>query len=232
MPHPASLFTALVLMVLGALINPSLGFLFVVWIVCAVGLYFSGLIASHIKFIVAAVLPLYLALLLVWVVIVKGAPPNSNLSGFEYANHIAVQILLIGAMFQWTFIPLYEKGELVQSLAKCGLPVSTITILSSAIITIEDVRRRARQVGEARIARGLLSTSFFGRLRQLASILAPLFVSMIDSSIKRAELWEHRKLYDRVLSKPQSVAEYSMGLSAIFLCASSCWLGFSIWSLS
>jgi energy-coupling factor transport system ATP-binding protein len=148
------------------------------------------------------VLPLSIALLIVWGVIV-GAPPGATLgsdphSGYYYAMTVALRIAVLGGVFQLTILTIPSE-QLAYTLRTWGLRGGLLVVVLGAFALIPELAHRADQVLTARQARGLVADrSLVSRFRQFPYLLRPLLAWALRSAVQRSEFWQQRQVLSRV----------------------------------
>jgi hypothetical protein len=166
--------------------------------VIAAGLQHENLLGAHLKFVGFVTLPLLVALLLIWVVIAPLALQGSS-SNLGYAFAVWAKIAASGGLFQLLLIPpVNHPMRLRRLLQQLRAPAAAGVLITSPVILLPDVRRRLGQIVDARRAQGA-SVSGLAGLISAPTFLAPLVASLLESSLSRAELWDHRRFLDRPL---------------------------------
>jgi len=208
--HPWARAAAVGLPFIAVFLSNGLLLLFALWSVLALALLRSSLFAGHIKFAAVAVLPILVALLLVWLAS-STHPPTVPIDwrgppGIGFALLVALRILVAGAILQALIIPVLAAGQLPAVLRAWGIGEHGTQIVISSVTLLEDLKRKVRQVVESRTARGLMPTGRFGRLLSLPALLRPVFFSSLEAAVKRAELWEHRGVDPLAVARSQEQA--------------------------
>lgn len=164
----------------------------------AVAVSFSGVWVSALKFIAFATMPILIALLLVWGVIMDPSDvPAPHRTGFAYALYFWLRVVVCGGALQFLLIPLIEHpANLKDFLDRTGLGGALGTLIISSLVFIPETRRRLAQVIDARRAQGHQVSGLNG-LRALPTLLMPVVASLLESSVNRAEVWAHRGVLSR-----------------------------------
>lgn len=202
------------------------------WLVSFALLIWLGHWRAHTKYLVAAILPIYIALLLIWGVVVP--PPVAEIgqatdaSGYLYATTIALRLAGLGAVIQLCFLPLLKRGDLITTLRGWGLRGTSLIVTLSTLALVEDINYRVRQVMEARIARGMSPHGLINDIKQLPVVLRPLFVFILHSAIKRAELWHHRNLRHRLGDTQATREPASLPAGLITMGLAILWMGLNV----
>lgn len=194
--HPKARACATFMPFAAVLLSRSLLLLLAFWLALLPLLGRHGLLPTHRKFVFLAVAPMLAALLLVWLAS-SSPPPLAPIdwlgpAGVGYALLIALRILAAGALLQAMMLPLVATGELPATLRSWGVGKQGIQVVASSIALIEDVKRKAVRVADARAARGLMPTGRWRRLKILPALLRPVFFASLESAVARADLWRHR----------------------------------------
>jgi hypothetical protein len=191
-----------------------------------------GFWKTHAKYLLAAILPIYAALLLIWGVIVPPSLTESGhvavATGYQYATVIALRLAGLGAVIQICFLPLLKRGDFITTLRGWGLRGTSLIVTLSALALVDDINHRARQVMEARIARGMAPNGLINDIRQIPVVLRPLFVFILHSAIKRAELWHHRDLRQRLGHCQEILEPISRPMSLMTMALAIFWMGINV----
>lgn len=196
--HPVARLLAVLLTVAAALLARSLDGLAPALLVVTAAVAISGVGTSFLRFAGIATTPILLALLLVWGYFMDpGKLPAPHASGVEYAIFLWLRVVICGGAFQFLFIPLLaHPTNLKDFLDRTGLQGWLGTLIMSSVVFIPEVGRRLTQVIDARRAQGRKLSGLRG-LREVPTLLMPLVASLLDSSVKRAEVWAHRGVLNR-----------------------------------
>ena len=194
--HPWARACAILLPFLAILVSRSLLVPLAVWVAVVPLLAKHRLLVTHGKFAAVGVAPILVALLVVWTAS-SSAPPFEPIDwpgppGPGYALLIAARILAAGALLHAMVLPLVAAGELAATLTAWGVGAKGTQIVVSSIALMEDVKRKAQRVADARAARGLMPKRRWHRLKALPALLRPVFFGSLESAIRRADLWRHR----------------------------------------
>lgn len=224
--HPVARLLCAVMLVVAVFISTNLVALGLVYALVVVAIIAVGVVGSHARFVVFVSSPILLALLLVWGwVMLPARVPSPHASGIGYAIFSWLRIVICGGILQGLFLPLVLKPNHLTSFLKAtGLERVAGTLIVSSIIFLPEIKHRLARIIDARRAQGHVVRGIQGLL-QLPSILMPLISSLLDSAIKRAELWSHRGVLDRRNRSPavflysplHSVIAIIMALSAFVI---------------
>lgn len=197
--HPYARLAAAVSAAAAVLLARSSTQLMALWLIlCCLMLTIPGLLRIHLRFLMAIVFPLALALSFVWAGII-GAPPgsaphSSPKNGLAYAILIVARLAVLGTLMQLTFLTV-PREELPALFAAWGVRGPLYVAIVGSLSLVNDVKLRASQVFTARCARGLMRTrSPFNRAKQIAPMLRALVTWIVRSAVDRAQMWEHRNL--------------------------------------
>ena len=194
--HPRARGIVLALVFVAIFLGKSLMLLMLVWLCMLALLRQEKMLAAHTKFVAFAVIPIALALVLVWSA-AQVPPPTTPIDCFAadgpgYAMLVSFRILAAGSLLQAMLMPEFAAGRLTYVLRSWGLGARGAQVANSSITLLDDLKRKLQQVIEARTARGLMPPTRWGKFRALPVILRPVFFASLESAIKRAELWDHR----------------------------------------
>jgi energy-coupling factor transporter transmembrane protein EcfT len=216
--HPVARLLAVLLISAAALLGGSLNGLAPAVIVVIIAVSISGAATSFLRFVGIAAAPILLALCLVWGYFMPpGNVPAPHGTGVQYAIFLWLRVVICGGAFQFLFVPLLaHPAHMKDFLDRTGSRGSLGTLIMSSIVFIPETVRRLRQVIDARRAQGRKLSGLSG-LREVPALLMPLVASLLDSSVKRAELWAHRGVLVRQDRLGLEGADYSygQGLAAI-----------------
>lgn len=202
------------------------------WLVAFALLIWLGHWRAHTKYLVAAILPIYIALLVIWGVVVPSpvaeVGQSAGTTGYLYATTTALRLAGLGAVIQLCFLPPLRRGDLIATLQGWGLRGTALIVTLSTLALVEDINHRARQVMEARIARGMSPHGLINDIKQLPVVLRPLFVFILHSAIKRAELWHHRNLRNRLGDTQATREPASLPAGLITMGLAILWMGLNV----
>jgi len=137
--------------------------------------------------------------------------PAPHRTGVEYALYCWLRVVACGGALQFLFVPLIDHpAHLKDFLDRTGLRGSVGTLIVSSMVFIPETRRRLAQVVDARRAQGHTLAGLSG-LRELPTLLMPLVASLLDSSVKRAEVWAHRGVLEKRANLDLGAASYQSG---------------------
>lgn len=200
-PAPKARALAVAICLVGAIATNRIPALALLTLACAAILALQGKLPALLRFAIRVWLPLTVGLLLVWGLIVRGAPggdrPDAK-TGVLFAATTSLRIAALAALFQAAVLSL--KGlRLASFLRNLGLsPAATATIVSVFNLW-PDFARRSEQVVAARCARGLMpNRRIWTRVRQIPWAVRTLFVGSLGHSLDRAVRWEAERLPARL----------------------------------
>lgn len=204
----------------------------VLWLACILTLWLQGEIRSALRFLCRIWLPLAGGLVIVWGLIVRGAPEDpvglGVQSGLAYAAMVSLRIAALASVFQAALLSLrgYER---VRYWSRLGLPASAVAGVVSIFDLWPDFARRVDQVVAARCARGLMTDRrLITRVRQFPFAFRTLFLSSLDSSMDRATRWQAEGLPERLVEVAASKdGSGSLSGSTAWLTAAVCWIAFA-----
>lgn len=155
----------------------------------------------HLRFVIWVLLPVAVALLVVWGWVVKaapgGLPGSAPLEGLRFAATTSFRLAVLGGLWQLCFLTIPPKA-LASTLRAWGLRRDLLVVALGSFAVMPDLAARSRQVLSARYARGFLGrATWWSRARQLPALLPPLVAWILRSSIQRGETWRHRGLLRR-----------------------------------
>lgn len=226
--HPVVRLFAVLLTIAAALLAGSLNGLAAVVLVVTAAVVISGVGTSFLRFVGLATAPILLALWLIWGYFMPpGKVPAPHGTGAEYAVFLWLRVVICGGALQFLFVPLLaHPTHMKDFLDRTGLRGSLGTLIMSSMVFIPETGRRLAQVIDARRAQGRKLSGLRG-LRELPTLLMPLVASLLDSSVKRAELWAHRGVLDRRDKLGLESAYYSLaqGVAALAVALGVCAAG-------
>jgi energy-coupling factor transport system substrate-specific component len=201
--HPVARGLATVIGIIGVYLADNVVVLVFVWLAIILPLCMTaGISRKHMRITGMVVLPLCLLLVALWGWIV-GAPPDqmpgSNPEGgVQYALLISLRLAVVGGIFQLGFLSI-PQAELLSTFWHWGIRRDNLIVAIGAFTIFPELKIRAEQITTARYARGLLpDRRLITRFRQLPYLLRPLLVWSLRAAIQRSELWDQKRLLDRV----------------------------------
>lgn len=173
----------------------------IAWVSLIPILVILGVARKHLTFLLFVTVPVAVALCIVWGGVLKSSPGqpigSSMVDGFRYAGIISFRLALLGGITHACFYTL-TYGELVAFLRNWRVKGDLLTLIVSSLAVLAEVRLRIDQILVARYVRGLTGLSVFQRAFSLPSTLRPLVANSLRSAKERSDLWERRRLLDRV----------------------------------
>ena len=165
------------------------------YLVVFTGIMLTSLVRPHLRFLVLVTLPLLVALIIIWGLIIP--QPASGSGGMAYAFTAWLRILVCGGVIQWLLLPLVEQPAHFRAyLQRLHVPPAVGTLLITPILFLPEVKRRIDRIVDARKAQGLPAVGLAGILA-LPAMVVPLIASLMETALARAELWTHRGLLNR-----------------------------------
>lgn len=190
-----------------------------IWLTALLGIVREGLVKLHGLFLLLTVIPMSLALTLVW----YGASERPDIidqyfygKTYFYIAFLVMRIAAIGAILQWLFVPIIKTNSIRVFLSDLGFSGKVILSFVSTLVLLEDVKRKGKQVLEARIARGLSGKTRMEKWRAILSTISPVVYTSIIAAINRAEFWSHRgiDIYEQSKSaesnKKMNISDYCL----------------------
>jgi hypothetical protein len=167
-----------------------------------VALTVAGRAAAFVKFAIAVLVPVGLVSVLVWGVLVKAAPGDlhrgASSAGYAFTALVVARLATIAAVTQLTVLTLSpsEWPAFLRSLGVRGVPL--IAALG-AMVALPELRIRAQQVVEARMARGKMThRGLVDKARQFPQLLRPLVTWSLRTALHRSQMWVERGIVDRL----------------------------------
>ena len=201
--HPVARGLATLIGIIGVFLADNVVVLVFAWLAVIVPLCVTtGISRKHMRMNGMVVLPLCLMLVALWGWIV-GAPPDqvpgSNPeAGVQYALLISFRLAVVGGIFQLCFLSI-PQAELLSTFWHWGIRRDHLIVAIGAFTIWPELKLRAEQIITARYARGLLpDRRLISRFRQLPYLLRPLLVWSLRAAVQRSELWDQKRLLDRV----------------------------------
>lgn len=230
--HPVARGLAALIGIIGVFLADDVTTLVFVWLAVIIPLCMTaGISGRHMRIIGAVVLPLCLLLTALWGWIV-GAPPDmppgsDPEAGVQYALLISLRLAVTGGIFQLCFLSI-PQSELLSTFWHWGIRRDNLIVAIGAFTIWPELKLRAEQIITARYARGLLpDRRLTTRFRQLPYLLRPLLVWSLRAAIQRSELWDQKRLLDRI-GHLRHAYEGARLRSAAFVAASLAWLVFNL----
>jgi energy-coupling factor transporter transmembrane protein EcfT len=189
----------------------------------------AGIIRPYLRFVLNVVVPVSIALFVVWGWMV-GAPPSATpgsapLAGSRFAAVIALRLAALGGIWQLSLLTV-PPAELPRTLDAWGVRGGLLAVILGAISLVPEMRLRADQIITAREARGLVpNRRLWTRAMELPKLLRPLLAWALRSAIQRSEVWHERDLLSR-LARREVVGQdrTRQGGSMLVLLLSVAWL--------
>jgi hypothetical protein len=201
-PEPRARVAAGLLLLAGALLAADLTSLGLLYCLLLAVLAAQDLIPLHFKFLSRIWLPVFLGLLIVWGLIVRGTPHSGGdkgaLAGVHFAGVTSFRLAVVAAVFQVIFLSV-RGTDRARFLAALGLSASSIAMIVSVFNLWPQFQRKADQLVAARCARGLMpNRRVWTRIRQLSGTFRLLFISSLEESLDRVQRWESEGLLGRL----------------------------------
>lgn len=179
------------------ILTSSFWIVLIIWLTALLGIARGKFFKVHAIFLVATVIPMFLALLIVW--LPAAEKPEIVRVAFAgnvywYVGFLALRIAAIGGVLQWLLIPVIREKKVESMLRDLRVKPQIVLAVTSTLVLLEDFRRKSRIVIEARIARGLVGKGRLAKWKSFPSTISPLIYTSIISGIQRSDLWAHRDL--------------------------------------
>lgn len=190
-------------------------------LICHVG-------SQHSKFLLFILLPVAVALVLVWGLYVAappGAPVGSDpAGGMRFAITIVLRLALLGGILQLSWLTIHPT-ELPVVLNRWGLRGDALVMALGAWVLMPELQLRSAQVLTARLARGIApNRSVVSRVKQFPFMLRPLFAWALRSAIQRSETWHQKRLITQLHIAVANHATMSGRSGIVYILLSMCWL--------
>ena len=194
----------------------------------------NNLLRAHARLAVVFILPLALTGLLIQMLLLPIQPDGSLaarlMQAWPSTASIAFRIAVIAAAAQLCILPLMFDGRMLSFLRAWHLSVNAILVTMGGVTMLAEVTVRIKLILEARLARGFGAATRWGAIRELPSILLPLFVHMLDAAEKRSKFWLRRDLISRFAHFcPQSDDSESRLASSLWVLGSGTWCAIATW---
>lgn len=235
-PHPRARALATVLAIAAALASRSLLLLLIPFALGILPLVLmSRKTGSYLRLISVLGIPVVFALVFVWGVLVAAPPsepPQTNAVGgmlFGLETGARIMIMASIAFLGFAAISPRERGPVLRGW---GLRGDLLGAVLGAFVLVPELGERADQVITARYARGLIGRArWYHRLVSLPGILRPLVAWSLRSAMQRAELWEHRRVIQRLEAQPPDRG-YGRWESVALVGFVGAWLAWSLAALA
>jgi len=199
--HPISRLLFLVFGIIGVIICIDLFLMMGYWIYLVMLYYISGYLKVHIKFFSLIIIPVLLFLLIIWGGVMEKAPYKYSYdytNGYVFAIYISLRLLLLGSLFQLTFITIHHDNY-IDVFKKWGIKGNLLIIILGALTVFPDLIKKADKIMTAIYARGIIpNRSIINRFRQFPLILKPLIINSLQSAVDRTESWYSKNLIKRM----------------------------------
>jgi energy-coupling factor transporter transmembrane protein EcfT len=231
-PSPRLRFIATALAIVGTLMARDLTGLGVVWLTLTAVCIIARIGLRHLRFVAVVILPITVALVLIWGVMI-GAPPNeaagSNQRGaFAFACLTGMRLAVLGGILQICFLTI-PGDEVLSTFQACGVRGDAAAVLVGTLAIGPELKLRANQVLSARYARGLVADRrIASSIKQLPFLLRPLLAWVLRSALQRGEIWRQRNLLDRLAKLQSLTPSHSLVSGGIFLVLASAWLLYNV----
>lgn len=210
-PGPVQRGLAALVATAGVLLCDAPLILLIGWVACFLPLCVAaGIIRPYLRFVLSIVVPVSIALFLVWGWMV-GAPPSAipgsaPYAGSRFAALTSLRLAALGGIWQLSLLTL-PPAELPRTLHAWGVRGALLAVIVGAISLVPEMRLRTEQIMTAREARGLVpNRRVWTRAMELPSLLRPLLAWALRSAIQRSEIWRERDLLSR-LARSQPIAQ-------------------------
>lgn len=232
-PNPYVRGVALILGIAGTLLSENVFQMLIVWVGVIIPMtLFTHIFKPYMQFLVSVLLPVGIALLLVWVLLL-GAPPGKPTGsdiygGAIFAITIILRLAILGGITQIAFLTLSHQ-QLILTLRSWGLKGEGLIIVLGCFALLPEMKLRANQILTARLARGLATNnSVYNRLMQVPFLLRPLIAWTLKSAINRSEMWRQRNVYHQAMLVPIVRESSSMVAGLLYTSATAVWFIYNI----
>lgn len=185
------------------------------------------------SFLVGAILPIGIVLLVVWGGFVQ-APPGELLGsdphgGLKYGVLTTLRLAVLGAAIQTVLLA--GGGDQVPALLHSwGIRKGAGIVIAGTFALLPEARRRLEQIVTARIARGVLGKrTWWRQFAQVPHVILPLMVWILNAAILRAEAWVERGTLARFDGRHRAAAVTGRNWDGLHIVAAAItWL---IWAI-
>jgi len=231
--HPRARGAAALLAIMGTMIVGNVLGAAAAWVIVMLPLMIvAGVIRKHCRFVLTFVLPISCALFFVWWGVVGAAPGmplgSAPTEGAAFAGLVSIRLALLGGISQLSLVTI-KPDRLLPTLSAWGLRGELLVIAVSGLTLVQEMKLRAEQVLTARYARGFVARrSVLTDLLQLPFILRPLVAWVLRAAIQRGEVWQQRRLLEKMGTAAVTNARYSVTSSACYLGLAIFWFAFAV----
>ncbi len=174
----------------------------------------AGARRPHFLFLLVALCPIAIMSLVVWPFLV-GSPPGADQKDFwgavGFATNTVLRLAVIGGAFQAAMLTL-NAADFSLTLRGWGIKGDWLLILLGGRVCAPEFAKRADKVLTASIARGQLKNrGLVARVTCLLGSILPITTWALQSAISRAEVWDDRKVVDKI-NELEQVARPRMSL--------------------
>lgn len=219
-PHPIVRVGAALIAIAAAFTTQNIWLLAGGALIGVVGLsILAGIHRAFLRFAIAVVLPISLALFVVWGWLV-GAPPGQPLNsapnaGFAYGAVVSLRLLILGGVGQLCMLTV-RANDLPATMRAIGCGSQAIIVMMATFALLPELRFRTDQIITARYARGLVGKrNFLNGMLQVPFILRPLLSWMLRSALQRADAWRQR---DITFVSSRLVISHSLTAGVVLVC--------------
>ncbi len=233
MIHPHARAWAMVLGIAGALVADRLVVMTGGWLAVLLPLIIACRVwKQHCRFLALVLLPIGLALVLIWGVLVA-APPGTPIGkdpagGLAFAATITLRLALLAGILQVGLLSI-PAVDLPYVFSRWGLRGDSLVTALGAFVLLPELQLRSGQVLTARLARGMApDRSVLSRLKQFPFLLRPLLAWALRSAIQRSESWHQKQLlsqFDEIAGVHDTGPQHG-GLGYVVL--GVCWLAVNL----
>lgn len=141
---------------------------------------------KHIRLFVLGMLPILFSYILLYKII----PAGSEYSYISIFNSFSKIVLFTSLLQLFLSIP---ADDLISTFKKYRIDGDYLIFIIGSFTVWADVFNKANKIISARLSRGFVAKrSIINYLKQIPSILIPLIISIIRTSIERVRSWEQR----------------------------------------
>ena len=207
----------------------TLGWLLAVVPLCVL----TRVLRAHIKFIAVVLAPIACMQILVWGILI-GAPPGEPLGvnpkgGIDFALVMSLRLALLGGTLQLSLLTI-PPDRIAMTLWRWGIRNDRLIVVLSAYVLGPEMRLRANQVRESRLASGLIpDRSLITAAHHLPGVLIPLFAWALRSAVHRADEWQRRQLLRPLAQLARAPEDASWLASVGVVLLAAVWVGLNTW---
>jgi energy-coupling factor transporter transmembrane protein EcfT len=199
------------------------------WLILLIAAVRSSIYRPHLTLIMVFVVPLALASASIQLLIQLSQHPYQGLlallaSAAMTALVLILHVAVIAAAMQLCVLPILFDGRMLFFLRSWKFSDDAIVVVMAAVTLIAEVKLRARQIIDARLARGYGKAIGFRGIQELPLVMLPLVIYLVDTAVKRSSFWVRRNLLSLFAHySPSHQEKYSRVESITWLVGSATW---------